>query len=293
MSGTGTGERRAGFPAGDAAAAHGRAAGSAARSGGTWTGAIAGEWHKLRTVRSTAAILAAIGVAFLFCLLWSLYAVRYWEGLSAAERADLAPAPPTQFLTAVLPVCAVVLGALTLTSEYATGMIRTSLTAMPRRLPLLGAKALAAAGLVGAAALVSLAAALLAGRAIAGDRPMPGFDGPLADHAANAVAIAVTAAAITLMTLGMAALLRSTAATITIGMGLVFVAPPLVRLLPAPWDDRIWWLLPAGFPNQVAPVPGSTAGEGGLSGPAAAALLVVYVAVMLGAGAYAFARRDA
>ncbi|MFD0903237.1 ABC transporter permease subunit [Actinomadura sediminis] len=270
----------------------------AARSGGTGAGAtgagaIAAEWYKLRTVRSTAAILAVIGVAFLCCLLWSLYAVRYWDGLSAAERARLGAAPPTQFLTMALPVCGVVLGALTLTSEYATGMIRTTLTALPRRLPLLGAKALAAGGLIGAAGLVSIAAALLAGRAIAGGRPMPGFGGPLAEHAANAAAVAVTAAAITLMTLGLAALLRSTAATITTGMALMFVAPPLVRLLPAPWDDRVWLLLPTGFPNQIAPLPGSAEGQDGMPAPVAAALLVAYVAVMLGAGAFAFARRDA
>ncbi|MFV2175435.1 ABC transporter permease subunit [Actinomadura sp. LOL_016] len=257
------------------------------------TGAVAAEWHKLRTVRSTAAIAAAIGGAVVLCVLWSLYAVQYWDGLSAAERAELGVAPPTQFLVVVLPVCGVVLGALSLTSEYATGMIRTSLTALPRRVPLLGAKALAAGGLVGAAGLVSLAAALLAGRAIAGGRPMPGFGGPLSEHAASVAAVAVTAAAITLMSLGLAALLRSTAATITIGMGLLFVAPPLVRLLPSPWDDRIWWLLPAGFPNQIAPVPGSAVSADGLSAPVAALLLVGYVVVVLGAGALVFARRDA
>ncbi|MBE1535657.1 ABC-2 transporter permease [Actinomadura algeriensis] len=266
---------------------------SSAKRRGAVTGAIAAEWHKLRTVRSTAAISAVIGVGFVLCLLWSLYAVRYWDGLSTAERAKLNVAPPTQFLVALLPLCGVVLGALTLTSEYATGMIRMSLAAHPRRLPLLGAKALTASGLIGVAGLVSLTAALLAGRAIAGGRPMPGFDGPLAEHLANAAAVAVTAAALTLMTLGLAVLLRSTAATITVGLGLLFVAPPLTRLLPAPWDDRIWRLQPGGFPNDIAPVPGSSPIADGLSAPVAAALLAGYVVVMLGAGAWAFARRDA
>ncbi|QFG26328.1 ABC transporter permease [Actinomadura sp. WMMB 499] len=256
-------------------------------------GAIVAEWHKLRTVRSTAAIMAAIGAGVLLSLLWSFYAVRYWDGLSAADRERLNVAPPTQFLVTVLPVCGVVLGALTLTSEYATGMIRTSLTVLPRRVPLLGAKALAAGGLVGGAGLVSLVAALLAGRAIADGRPMPGFDGPLGEHVANAVAVAVTAAAITLMSLGLAAVLRSTAATITVGLGLLFVAPPLARLLPAPWDDRIWRLQPTGFPGDIAPVPGSTPMTDGLPAPVAAAVLLGYVVAMLGAGAWALARRDA
>ncbi|OLT19264.1 hypothetical protein BJF79_17015 [Actinomadura sp. CNU-125] len=256
-------------------------------------GAVAAEWHKLRTVRSTTAILAVIGVGFVLALVWSLYAVRYWDGLSSAERADLTPAPPTQFLLTLLPVCGVVLGTLTLTSEYATGMIRTSLTVLPRRLPLLGAKALAAAGLIGAAGLVSLMAAVLAGRAIVGDRPMPGFDGPLAEYAANAAAVAATTVAITLMSLGLAALLRSTAATITTGLGLLFVAPPLVRLLPSPWDDRVWRLQPGGFADDMAPIPGATTITDPLPAPVAAALLVGYVVVVLGAGAWAFARRDA
>ncbi|MEV5828274.1 ABC transporter permease subunit [Spirillospora sp. NPDC052242] len=297
MSEIGTGERRTGLPGGEAVTAHGpaadAAAAGAARAGGTWAGAIAAEWHKLRTVRSTAALAATIGAGFVLCLLWSLYASQYWDGLSAERRAKLTVAPPTQFLELILPVCGVVLGALTLTSEYATGMIRTTLTVLPRRLPLLVAKALAAAGGVFGAGLVALAAALVAGRAIAGGRPMPGFEGSLVEHLPHLVAVALTTAAITLMALGAAALLRSTAATITIGMGLMFVAPPVVRLLPAPWNDRIWWLLPTGFPNQIAPVPGSTAGDDGLPAPVAGALLVAYVAVMVGAGAYAFARRDA
>ncbi|NKZ03381.1 hypothetical protein [Actinomadura latina] len=201
-------------------------------------GVVAAEWYKLRSVRSTGAVLGAVAGFMLLCVLWSWYVARYWDGLTDAQRATAETAPGEQPLAVSLPVCAVVLGALTLTSEYSTGMIRTTLAAMPRRGTLLMAKAGVAAATLGA-------------------------------------------------------VLRSTAATITSGMAVLFVLPPLARLLPAPWDERIWSALPGALANQIAGPPGSSGGHGALPPPVAAGLLAAYAAVALGAGAYAFARRDA
>ncbi|MFI0483607.1 ABC transporter permease subunit [Actinomadura sp. 9N215] len=255
--------------------------------------AVAAEWYKLRTVRSTGAVLGTVAAFTLLCVLWSWYVARYWDGLSAARRATTETAPAEQPLALALPVCAVVLGALALTSEYATGMNRTSLAASPRRPTLFAAKA----GVVGAtmlvAAAVSLAAGSLAGQAIVGDRPVPAFQGPAADDAARLLWLALATAAVTLITFGLGAVLRSTAATITIGLAVVFVLPVLARVLPGPWDERIWSLLPDALPGQIAAAPGSSVDHGVLSAPLAAILMGVYVAVALGIGALSFIRRDA
>ncbi|WUI03852.1 ABC transporter permease [Spirillospora sp. NBC_00431] len=255
--------------------------------------AVAAEWYKLRSVRSTAAVLGTVAAFMVLCALWSWWVAHYWDGLSAARRATTRTAPAEQPLTLALPVCAVVLGALALTSEYATGMNRTSLAALPRRLPLFAAKAGVVGATMLAAAAVSLAAGSLAGRAIVGDRAVPAFQGPAADQAAHLLWLALATAAITLMTFGLGAVLRSTAATITIGLAVLLVLPGLARVLPDPWDERIWSLLPDALAGQIAAAPGSSGGYGVLPGPVAAGLMAVYVAVALGAGAFSFIRRDA
>ncbi|MFD0687434.1 ABC transporter permease subunit [Actinomadura fibrosa] len=257
------------------------------------TDAIAAEWCKLRSVRSTAYVLGTVAAFLLLCAWWSWYAGRYWDGLSAERREAYASAPPEQPLALALPICGAVLGALTVTSEYATGMIRTSLAALPRRPRLLAAKALVAGTVMLVAGLVSTTAALAAGKAVVGDRPLPAFERPFAEHVPHLLLMAVTAAAVTLICTGLGVVLRSTAATITAGAGVLFVLPTLATLLPAPWDERIWSVMPGNLADQIAPAPGVTVRHGVLPPAAASLLLVAYVAASLGAGAFVFSRRDA
>jgi ABC-2 type transport system permease protein len=255
--------------------------------------ALAAEWYKLRTVRSTFAILGTVAAFMLLCVLWSWYVAGYWDGLSPAQRAQRMAAPAEQPLAVSLPVCAVVLGALTLTSEYSSGMSRTSLAALPRRVTLFTAKAGVAGAAMLAAALVSLVAGAAAGKAVVGDRAVPTFQVPAGEVAVHLLWLGLTTAAITLVTFGLGAVLRSTAGTITAGMAVLFVLPALAQLLPSPWDERVWSALPGNLSNQIAGTPGSPNDHGVLSPPVAVALLVIYVAVALGAGVYSFTRRDA
>jgi ABC-2 type transport system permease protein len=111
------------------------------------------EWTKIRSVRSTAwsLVLLAVAAIGLNTLVVSL-AIAKWSTTPAAVKASYA-ADPTGFLAAALalaqiPLC--VLGAMVITSEYSTGMIRSSVLAVPRRLPMLAAKA----AVFGAVALV-------------------------------------------------------------------------------------------------------------------------------------------
>ncbi|MGW2311086.1 ABC transporter permease [Actinomadura luteofluorescens] len=255
--------------------------------------ALSAEWYKLRTVRSTFAVLGTVAAFMLLCVLWSWYVTRYWDGLPAARKAKATAAPAEQPLAVALPVCAVVLGALTITSEYSHGMVRTTLAVLPNRLALYAAKGGVAAAAMLAASLAALAAGTAAGNAIVGDRPVATFQGSVPDVAVHLLWLGLTTAAITLIAFALGAVLRSTAATITAGTVVLFVAPGLARLLPPPWDERISSALPGNLSNQIAAAPGSPTDHGVLAPSAAFALLVTYVVVALAAGAFSFTRRDA
>lgn len=254
---------------------------------------VAAEWRKLWAIRSTVHVLGVVVVFLGLCVLWAWYVRGYWDGESAERRASLRTAAADQPLLLVLPVCAAVLGALSITSEYGTGMIRTSLAAVPRRRNLFAAKAAVASGVMLVAALVSAAAAVLAGRAVVGGRAVPAFHAPLSDQAPHLLSVGIFAAASALMALGLGAVLRSTAATITAVLVGMLVVPNMMNVIPAPWGERLWSFMPASLPEQIATTPGTRPDVGVLSPVAASALLVLYVASALGAGAFCITRRDA
>src|SRR3954452_2485715 len=100
------------------------------------------EWTKLRSVRSTLWSLFAaggftIGIAALACAGVS----HHFAQLSAQERATFNPLDPNLAGVQLAQLALGVLGVLVITAEYSTGMIRASMTAVPRRLPVLWGKA--------------------------------------------------------------------------------------------------------------------------------------------------------
>src|SRR5436190_2646672 len=96
------------------------------------------EWTKLRSVRSTrwsflAAVVFTIGIAALACAVVS----HHWPHMSLQERADFNPLDPNLAGVQIAQRAVGVLGVLVITAEYSTGMIRASITAVPKRLPVL------------------------------------------------------------------------------------------------------------------------------------------------------------
>jgi hypothetical protein len=238
---------------------------------------FASEWLKLRSVRSTLHTLGVVVVFVLLCGLWSWFAASYWDGLSPERRATAMAAPAVQPLVLALPVCAAVLGGLAVTSEYATGMIRTSLAAVPRRGLLFAAKAAVVGAVTLVTSLVCLSVALALGRLIVGDRPIPTFEPSVGEQAPHFLALSATTAVIALVACGTGAVLRSTAGTLT---------------MPAPWGERFTSVLPLMLPFQIVAAPGSSNDPEVLSPVAAAAVLALYAAVALAMGALSFLRRD-
>src|SRR5581483_1500658 len=104
---------------------------------------LCSEWIKLRTARSTyVALIAAFVLGLGTGLLDVLSITGHWATMSAADRADFDPVgdPLSGFQLGELALGA--LGVLAVSTEYATGMIRSTLIATPRRTVVYTAKAL-------------------------------------------------------------------------------------------------------------------------------------------------------
>src|SRR5256886_3165218 len=101
------------------------------------------EWTKLHSLRSTrwsllVATVLGIGLPLVFAAVTS----SHWGSMSFHERADRHPLDIALAGVNVAQLAVAVLGVLVITGEYSTGMIRASLTAVPKRLPVLWAKLL-------------------------------------------------------------------------------------------------------------------------------------------------------
>ncbi|MDA0567904.1 ABC transporter permease subunit [Streptomonospora sp. S1-112] len=261
---------------------------------GMLPGAVAAEWSKARTTWSTHAALLGAAVAVAAVVLIGVAAVNTWEGLPAARRDAMVVAPLDRVVVLPLSIALGVLGVLTMTREYTTGMIRVSLAAVPHRGAVLAAKALVVAAITLVAGVAGVGATSLLTRWAAGDRPL-GFNSlPLDNEIPVVLAQGVSVMVIALAALGAATLLRSTAASIAALVAVVFLAPTIARNLPDPWADRLSSVLPGNLPYQV--VEDTYTGhafEGVLPPWAAAALMAGYALVPLLAGALALYRRDA
>src|SRR5262250_148731 len=131
-----------------------RAALPAARGRAGFGGALRSEFTKIRSVRSTywsllALVVITIGIGALFAFGRVQNFSQMPPGGQAIERAHAISQATEQSLFGLIlgQLVIAVLGALTITSEYSTGMIRTSLSVMPRRGTSLAAKAVVFGGI--------------------------------------------------------------------------------------------------------------------------------------------------
>jgi ABC-2 type transport system permease protein len=252
--------------------------------------ALAAEWMKLRTVRSTYAFLAGAVAATLLGMLVLVLLTRSFDQATAAEQANYETADLTVVVMPFVGFFLGSIGATSITAEFGTGSIGPGLLAVPQRRVLLGAKAAVAGavGLLGGAlfALLAAAGAIL----VLGDRPAPlnpwsTWTDAIPTGFSGAVVVLVTSA----VAVGLGAVLRSTASTLLTLGGLVLVAPVFAHFLPTTWHLRFASVLLPNLSPQLA-----GADHPYLLSPAgAAAVLVGYVVVAIGAGALAFSRRDA
>src|SRR5713101_8152813 len=125
------------------------------------------EWTKLWSVRSTrwsllSAFVFTVGIAAIACAVVS----HHWPHMDPRERANFHPLEPNLAGVQLAQLAIGVLGVLIITAEYSTGMIRASFTAVPKRLPVLWAKAVVFASTLLALMIPSVLIAFVVGQAI-------------------------------------------------------------------------------------------------------------------------------
>jgi ABC-type transport system involved in multi-copper enzyme maturation permease subunit len=188
-----------------------------------------------------------------------------------------------------------VLGALTISSEYSTGMIRTSLTAMPRRGTVFAAKGVVFGAVALVVGLVTSFLAFFVGQAILSSQHVNttlGQPEVLRTVIGGGLFLAVCG----LLSYGLGAMLRHSAGAIAAGIGLMFVLWILSQFLPGPPSG---WFGQADIDKWIPFNAGSAIWEHQANGlnPFSPwigfAVFCAYAAVAVIAGLVVFLRRDA
>jgi ABC-2 type transport system permease protein len=248
----------------------------------------ASEWIKLRSLRSTVYTLAAsvimiLGLGLLLAVI-ALVHLKAGHGLGSIDPASLS-------LYGVYPAQLTIgaLGVLLVTGEYATGMIRATLTAVPRRLPVLWAKLGVFAVVAAVTSEAALLATFLSGQAIlAAQHAGASLSHPGVLRAVLGTGLYLTVVGLLAMALG--SLIRNTAGALATLFGIVLILPVLWDLVPAHWAAQIAPYLPSNAGQaimQLHPAAGTLAPWTGL------ALFAGYTAAAIAAAALLLKRRDA
>ena len=250
---------------------------------------IRSEWTKLRTQPSAFwALLSAVILVVGFGIGYSLLRVaRPPHGAAAIASFD----PTAISLSGVqlAQIAVGVLGVLLITSEYSTGLFRTTFAAVPRRLPVLWGKAALLAATVATVSLPAVFAAFLGGQSILGRQHL---SVPLSEVGAVRAVIgsALYLAVIGLLGLGLGAIIRNPAGGVAALFGVLYGLPLAAGLLPGMLAPDVTKYLPATAGQAVATAqPDPTL----LQPWTGFGVLCCYVAVLLGVAAARMRRGDA
>src|SRR5580692_7787745 len=294
-------------------------------------GAIASEFTKIRSVRSTYWTLAALLVV----------SIGIGAAITGGTAASFShnPANKAAFDATQISLIAffeigqliiAVIAAMVITSEYSTGMIRTSLTAQPRRGTVYAAKAIVLTSLTLIVSLVTSFIAFFVGQAllsssgvsaslfhsvtipqnanvtcpqqgVGGGGPPPGckvtFSGTdVISPTTVLLAIIGCALFVTLVAIiafGIGAMVRHTAGAIAIAIAALFIIPVVEQALPNEWRWDIMRFLPDAANQVVSVTIGNNAPAHLWSAWPQLGVTALWAAALLAAGAYLFRKRDA
>lgn len=255
-------------------------------------GALRSEWTKISSLRSTVVTLfATMAVTVGLSSLFSWGATHRFLRPGAHVPPGFDPVRASLFGLIFGQLVIAVIGAMTVTSEYGTGMIRTSLTAQPRRTVTLTAKFAVFAVVALITGLVSSFASFFIGQHFFAALNLgTSIGAPNALRAVIGGALFLTVAG--LLAFGLGTILRHTAGAITAAVGILFVSFILYQFLPDDWaaDAQRWVPFFAGSGVWTAkPEPGLH-----VWGPwVEFAVFAGYAAIALIVGAVMFHRRDA
>jgi ABC-2 type transport system permease protein len=294
-------------------------------------GAIASEFTKIRSVRSTywtlaALLIVSVGIGAAIC---AGQAANFNQNPGNVAGFDATQTSLAAFFEIGQLIIAV-LGAMAITSEYSTGMIRTSLTAQPRRGVVYTAKAIVFTSVTLVISVITSFIAFFLGQALLGhgvsaslfhtvkihtgvigciSKGGPGGGGGAACPQGSLTfvgttvitpgtvlaAIIGTALFVTIVALiayGVGAIIRHTAGTIAIVIAALFIIPILENALPDNWHNDIQRFLPDAA-NQVVSVTVGGPVQHLWSAWPQLGVTALWAAVLVGIGAYLFRKRDA
>ncbi|MEV2196563.1 ABC transporter permease [Streptomyces phaeochromogenes] len=189
-----------------------------------------------------ALVLLNIGLTMLFIS----FTVAQWDKTDPGDREQWVADPTSSILgsgmsISQLAIC--VLGVMAVTTEYSTGMIRASLLAVPKRTPMLAAKAVVFAGGALVLGVVVSFVSFFVGAAILDAKAAVAIGDPGVARAV--VGGGLYLAMLGLFALAIGAIVRHTAVAITGVIGLVLVLSPMGRLLPGSVGEHVHAYLPS------------------------------------------------
>ncbi|QJW36019.1 ABC transporter permease subunit [Cellulosimicrobium protaetiae] len=253
------------------------------------------EWIKFRSLRST---WWTIGTTIVVMVLFSMsmaaslnFAAETPEMAAEMGNISTVQAIVLGYIFAQLSVA--VLGALVITGEYSTGMIRSTLSAVPTRLPALWAKAgiigvvTFVVGVVGIALSYLVTMPMLSGNDLVPD---------LGDSVVQRVVLACAGylALVALVAVGVGTIMRHSAGSIFTLVAFLFVLPLVASFLSQDWVQDIAKFLPMNLATAMMAVTEADAGGVEVLSPGGATIaMVVWAVVSLGAAAVVLKRRDA
>jgi ABC-type transport system involved in multi-copper enzyme maturation permease subunit len=245
------------------------------------------EWVKFRSLRSTAwtllaAVVLMIGIGWLAG--WG--SNDSWAELSPQEQATFSPVDITLAGYYLAQLAVSVLGVLLVTGEYATGMVRATFAAVPRRLPVLWAKAALFAGVTFTLMLLAALLSFVGGQQLLGEHSATLGE---AGSVRGIVGVACYLTVVGVLAVALGFLIRSTAGGVATMCGLLLVLPTLGLLLPSSWQEHVLPYLPS---NAGAAFFSAAPSADSLSATAGAAVLGGWLLVTGVAAAVTLTRRD-
>jgi ABC-2 type transport system permease protein len=254
------------------------------------------EWTKIRSVRSTFwTLIVFVAVTVGLTALLTFLVVSAWDNRTArasARDARIVADPVSFILGAGIglgQLALLVLGVLVISTEYSTGVIRASLLAVPRRIPMLVAKAVVFAVLVLVLAEIVTFASFFIGSAMLHGKVAVSLSDPGVTRAVVGSGLYLTVMG--LFALGIGGLIRHTAGAIATAIGAILVLPILSGLLPGSWGAHVNAYLPEQAGSLITQAHQSS---GALLSPwQGFGVFCIWTALLLGVSGYLLVRRDA
>jgi ABC-type transport system involved in multi-copper enzyme maturation permease subunit len=253
----------------------------------TFPRVLASEWTKFRSVRSTVWCLAVGTLLTIGIPTIAAFATRHhW---SQGDHSGPTPLEIALVGVFIAQLAIAVLGVLMISAEYSTGSIRSTLTAVPKRLPVLWAKLVDYALVTLVVTLLAVLASFFLTQAILSSIPALHVSFT-ASHTARCVLLApVYLMLVAIFALALGAIVRSTAGGISLFAAIFFVLPPLMLALPQSWNDAASPYLPSNAGTQMWV---ATRDAHTLTPLAGGLVFTGYCAVAVAIAAFLLARRD-